>query len=93
MPKQIPVDYDNQFDPDCPTEPGSVITNIMTFLGEPKIQFVITLDGEKIETDNLLTSLSIYSVNINEQIEARLAQLGWEIKRTRPWNNESATNK
>lgn len=88
MSKEIPVDYDNRSDPDCPTRPSSVITNIICFLGEPKEQYIIR-DGVSIKLDKILreedTLLHVWSSNFDEQCEARLTELGWELRRIRPW--------
>lgn len=75
------VDYDDRTDPDCPTSASSVFQNCISYLGEPKLHLV----NNKVFNPNIDSCLFVFSANIEEQLEARLQELGWEIHRTRPW--------
>lgn len=66
------VDYDNPNDPDVPTTPGYVITNCVQFT-------------RAITTAKDAPNIFIWRNGCHEQMEARLEELGWELKRKRPW--------
>lgn len=97
MPK---VDYDDLSDPDCPKCPYDIIMDLARFVAVRKNIFII-VDGEYVKNENgsnrtldqfleyilgeNTTLVHAYNANIQEQVEARLSELGWNIKRKRRW--------
>lgn len=69
-----PVDFDDPSDPDTPTTAGTAIICACSFVGAPEKAIV-----EEAGT------IFVWGANSAEQIEAHLARMGWELRRTRPW--------
>lgn len=69
-----PVDYDDRNDPDCPTSAGEAIINAIGFTGAIEVAE---------HTDE--HTIFVWKANAAEQIEARMAEIGWKVERSRPW--------
>ncbi len=72
-----PVDYDNPNDPDCPTTAGDAIINAVGFTGAVEVAY-----------HDETSTVFAWKANANEQLEARMAELGWKVERSRPWRQE-----
>jgi len=70
-------DYDDPTDEDVPTTAGDAMLNAMAFVGTPEKAII---EGD--------STIFVHKANAAEQLEARMAELGWEIRRTRPWKKD-----
>ena len=70
-------DYDDPTDPDTPTTAGYAMLNAMNFVGTPE---------RAIQGPN--ATIFIHKANAEEQLEARMAELGWSVERCRPWKTD-----
>lgn len=74
MNPETPVNYDDRSDPDCPNTAGEAVVNAICFTG-------CVTPMRRGNYGNIM----VWKANAAEQIEARLAEMGWRLERARPW--------